>query len=99
MRLRNHHSGAGRAAFYDVRLFGLAIARKMGLYERAAKHFLIALAPDEKKEGDFPALAAVIEDYAILLRKSNREAQALGLENRARGLRRKYLLHPVDKLS
>jgi tetratricopeptide (TPR) repeat protein/transcriptional regulator with XRE-family HTH domain len=64
--------------------------RELGEYEQAEKHFQRALSIGENSlEQKHPYIVAAIEGYATLLRKINREAEALELEARVQAIRAK----------
>ena len=68
-----------------------ALYYSQGKYNEAEPLYRRALSIWEKALGpEHPDVATVLENYALLLRKTNREAQAEELEARARAIRAKH---------
>ena len=62
-----------------------------GRYDEAGSLYKRVIAIFEKRLGpDHPEVATTLENYAALLRKTNRAAEAAELEARARAIRAKY---------
>jgi tetratricopeptide (TPR) repeat protein len=91
------YSGALGANFFLVaELVGDAATnyRQLGDYRRAQELFLRALTSLDRGQGDpasvSPVAITVYEEYAVLLRRLNRNAEAGGMERRAQVLRSAY---------
>ncbi len=67
------------------------VYRAQGKYNEAEPPYQRALAIDEKALGpDHPRVATVLENYAALLHKLNRDAEADKMQARAQAIRAKH---------
>ena len=82
-----------------IRYNNLALLyRAQGKYAEAEPLYQRALKILEKALGDHPDLASGLENYAVLLRKTERESEAAELEARAKAIRAKHAQeNPVDR--
>ena len=73
-------------------LYNLArLYQDQGRYAKAKPLYKQALAITEKALGpEHPAVATVLENYAMLLRETGRDTKAANLEARAKAIRAKH---------
>ena len=67
------------------------VYRAEGRWEDAAPLYPRAIAIVEKALGpDHPTLAVLMENYAVVLRRAHRDAEALEMDERARDIRTRH---------
>jgi tetratricopeptide (TPR) repeat protein len=67
------------------------VYRAQGRWEDAARLYLLAIAIVEENLGpDHPTLAGLLENYAGVLCRARRDAEALDVEERARDIRARH---------